>query len=187
MEKNIFYHAVTERPMELGQTIIFSNEKKNGVAERVDRVQKIIKENDEIDLDKLDDLDKVILSDKERWTNIAERELALEKVRIEKYPNYPSRMASLYVSRDLEDAKRWARFFIDVGRKTFQVVKLECRGNSFTGDAHNCWYECPSEEEAEGRADHYWNNRTNSKGETPILETIIDGEIRVVEIIEDFI
>ena len=42
--------------------------------------------------------------------DVALRELALEKVRKEKYPQYPSRMAALYVSKTYEEAERWADY-----------------------------------------------------------------------------
>ena len=50
--------------------------------------------------------------------DVALRELALEKVRKEKYPEYPSRMASLYVSRSYEEAERWGEYFARLGRPT---------------------------------------------------------------------
>lgn len=51
--------------------------------------------------------------------------LALEKVRVYKYPNYPSRMACLYVSKTLKEAEKWFDYFISLGRPTFQIVKLK--------------------------------------------------------------
>ncbi|WP_243449706.1 DUF2441 domain-containing protein [Clostridium perfringens] len=51
--------------------------------------------------------------------------------------NAPSRMACLYVSRNLEDAKKWTKSFIYFGRPTFQIVKLKAIGNSFDGNSYN--------------------------------------------------
>lgn len=185
MKKEKFYHVVTEQPMVLNQIINFNTQSMNGVARRVEKVNNL-RNKTNLQTDLLDDMDKIIMNDLERWSEIANRELTLEKIRTEQYMKYPSRMASLYVSRDLEDAKNWADYFISIGRKTYQLVELECEGQSFTGDARNCWYECSSEEEAIKNANHYWENKTNCHDEAPIYETIIDGKIEVVKIIKDY-
>ena len=183
MSNNRYYHVVTERPMDLHQIIMFDETNLNGVATRVSKVE-ILKKN--ITYEKLDDMDQIILKDIKRWSDISDRELALEKVRKIHYKDYPSRMASLYVSTSLDDAYNWAKYFIKIGRKTFQIVELECNGNSFTGDAHNCWYGCLSEEDSLEKAYHYWDKQVNIKNEKPIFETIIDGKIKVVRVIKTF-
>ncbi|MCK8060273.1 MULTISPECIES: DUF2441 domain-containing protein [unclassified Fusibacter] len=180
-----YYHVVTERPMALNQVIVFDSEHQNGVANLVKRVNEL-KENPSMSPADLAPFDQVLLDNMGHWINVANRATMLEKVRKENFSDYPSRMACLYVSESLEEAEKWADFFIEVGRETFQIVALENTGNSFTGDAHNCWYECLSEKEAVQRALHYWKVLKNDKNETPVLETIIDGQIRVVEVIKDF-
>ena len=45
--------------------------------------------------------------------DVALRELAMEKVRREKYPQYPSRMAALYVSRTYREAEQWGDYFAE--------------------------------------------------------------------------
>jgi len=185
MSKNKFYHVVTEKPMHLGQVIIFDNEHENAVARRINKVKRI-REKVVNSIDDMDDIDKLIYEDFEKWSNIADREIALEKIRKEEFSDYPSRMACLYVSTSLEDAEKWADYFISVGRSTYQIVELENDGNQFTGDAHNCWYECPSEDESYIRARHYWNRKPNLKNEAPIYETIIAGRIKVIKIIKEF-
>jgi len=59
----------------------------------------------------------------------------MEEVRKTKYPNYPSRLASLYVSNTYEEAKKWYDMFMEWGRSVFQIVKVEVDGNSYMGDA----------------------------------------------------
>ena len=86
------YHVVTDRPMKVGQKIIFDENNHSGVYQRV--------------IDKLDIVHEIYKNPKnyqanelEHHTSVALRELAMEDVRKEKYPFYPSRMNSLYVSR----------------------------------------------------------------------------------------
>ena len=180
-----FYHVVTEKPMKLNQIILFDDKHRNGVAKRIDRVIELSHaKNNKIE--NLTAFDKIVLNDFEHWTNIAKRELILEKVRKKQFSEYPSRLSCLYVSTSLNDAEVWSDYFIEIGRVTHQIVELECDGNHFTGDAHNCWYECPLDEEALEKAYHYWSNCENRKDEIPIYETIIDGNIKVNRIIKEF-
>lgn len=107
MAENYLYHVVTERPMKLGQIISFDHNHHNGVYHRVMACKKILDGDKPIDKDS-----EFINSNLEYWTVRTYRELALEKVREENYPNYPSRMSCLYTSKTLADAKMWANSFI---------------------------------------------------------------------------
>ncbi len=128
MEELFAYHVVTQKPMYIGQHIVFDNNHHNGVWQRVNEKFKIV---DDIynNPEKYKDIKL------EHHTSVALRELALEKVRIKKYPDYPSRMACLYVSKTLEEAEKWFDYFISLGRSTFQIVKLKVNGNVFYGNA----------------------------------------------------
>jgi len=106
----------------------------------------------------------------------------LEQVRVEKYPNYPSRMACLYVSKTLEEAEKWLDYFVSLGRPTFQIVKLQVNGNMFYGDAENCFDGKLSEKENLILAEKYWKNEDFN--ESSIIEMLVDGDIEVVEIVK---
>ena len=84
----IYYHVVTDKPMKLGEELIFDERHHSGVYERVyalkDKVDEIYKNPDAYKNKELDHHLKVAL-----------RELAMEEVRKEKYPEYPSRLSSL--------------------------------------------------------------------------------------------
>ena len=174
--EQVFYHVVTERPMELGQEIIFDQNHHSGVYERVYKL-----------LDEVTD----IYNNYERYSNVefdhhtkvALRELALEEVRKKEYPNYPSRLASLYVSKTLEEAESWYDYFISLGRPTYQIVKVSVDGNSFTGDACNCFDGTLDKKYNLEQAKIYWKAEDNAKGKKPVYETIVDGTIKVIEII----
>ena len=108
--------------MKCGQHIIFDENHHSGVYERVqEKMEKVhdIYENP----DKYDE--KTL----EHHTSVALRELALEEVRRKKYPQFPSRMSCLYVSRTLKEAEQWGEFFARIGRPTYSIVKLDVKGN----------------------------------------------------------
>lgn len=109
----------------------------------------------------------------------------MEEIRQKHYPNYPSRMKSLYVSTDLEDSNMWANSFINKGRVVYQIVKLKTTGNSFTGNAYNCFEGTINKEYNLKESFKYWDNIIEDESKI-IYETIIDGEIEVVEIIKTF-
>ena len=115
---------------------------------------------------------------------VALRELALEEVRIKKYPNYPSRLSSLYVSKTLEEAEKWYKLFIELGRPTYSIVKVEVDGNEFIGDAQNCFDGTKDKNKNMELAEYYWKNEGNFKGKDPIIEIIVDGKIKVIDIIK---
>ena len=173
-----YYHVVTERPMTLGQEIIFDENHHSGVYERVynllDKVEGIYsnpKKYKDIELD--------------HHTKVALRELALEEIRKKRYPNYPSRLSSLYVSNTLEEAESWYDYFISLGRPTYQIVKVNVEGNSFTGDACNCFDGTIDKGYNLKQAEIYWEGKDNKNNKKPVYETIVDGKIKVIEIIKE--
>jgi hypothetical protein len=180
MKELYVYHVVTEEHMVLGQRITFDHKHTNGVYKRVATCKQII-DGEDIK----GDLADFIKSDMNKWSSVTYRELALEKVRQCEYPNYPSRMACLYTSRTLEEARRWADYFKRIGRKVYSIVKLKVVGNVFDGDACNCFDGTSDEEYCIKKARHYW--RSDLENDNPIIETLVDGEITVVDIIEELI
>lgn len=176
MEELFAYHVVTEKPMHIGQHIIFDESHHNGVWQRV---------NDKTDI--VNDIyncpEKYKNIKVEHHTSVALRELALEKVRIKKYPDCPSRMACLYVSKTIEEAEKWFDYFAGLDRPTFQIVKLKINGNVFYGDATKCFDGKLTEKENLALAEKYWENKDFSK--TSILEMLVDGDIEVIEIVKE--
>lgn len=174
MEK-YFYHVVTEKPMYVGQHIVFDENHHNSVWQRV---------NEKLDIvcDIYNNPKKYKDIELEHHTSVALRELALEQVRVEKYPNYPSRMACLYVSKTLEEAEKWFDYFVSLGRPTFQIVKLQVNGNMFYGNAEKCFDGKLSEKGNLILAEKYWKNEDFN--ESSIIEMLVDGDIEVVEIVK---
>ena len=169
-----FYHVVTERPMYLGQVIIFDDNHHSGVYERINKEKELV--------------DKLYSGENIELTNDlkkALREYALEEIRIKEYPYYPSRLSCLYVSNTLNEAEFWYNIFIEQGRPTFQIVKVEVVGSYFTSDAWNCFEGTSDKNKNLKLARRYWNNEDNLKGVKPIIEILVDGTIKVVEIIKE--
>ncbi len=173
------YHVVTERPMQLGQHILFDDIHHSGVYERVMAKQDMVN-------DIYQNPQKYISEELEYPVVVALRELALEEVRREKYPDYPSRMGCLYVSETLQESRQWADYFIGLGRPTFQIVKVKVTGNRFVGDATKCFDATTCRDENLLLADRYWKNEPNPPEEPPINEFLVCGDIEIVEIVKEF-
>lgn len=172
------YHVVCDRPVSLGQVICLDESNHTGVYTRVMKLA-----------DKAAD----VLAHPEEYTDeleyplmVALRELALEEVRREKFPEYPSRMACLYASSDEEPAVRWADYFVRLGRPTYAVVELEVNGRCFIGDALNCFDGTPDAATNRYMAERYWRNEPNDEGKEPIREMLVDGDICVVRIVREY-
>ncbi|MBR2679126.1 MAG: DUF2441 domain-containing protein [Bacilli bacterium] len=173
--KNIFYHVVTEKPMEINQEMIFDELRHNFIYKKIDKYRGKVKRVYE---------KKLKLTDDEELKK-ALREYALEEVREKEFPNYPSRLASLHVSRTLDEAMVWYDLYISQGKKTYQIVKIETDGKVFTGDAWNVFDGTDNKEENLSLARNYWTNGKNSVNEEPIYETLVDGKIKVIEIVKE--
>lgn len=111
------------------------------------------------------------------------REVIVEMVRLQEYPEYPSRMSCLYASKSYDEALQWKKIFDTNKRNVLQIVKLRVFGTSFEGDGALL----PKEDGASfsrkiEQAKQYWEG--NVENELP--ELLINGKIQVVEIIEDY-
>ena len=117
-------------------------------------------------------------------TNRAIREVITELVRLQEYPEYPSRLSCLYAAKSYEEALKWKELFDTYNRKVIQIVKLKVIGSYFEGDgdllpkADGVSFSRKMEQARE-----YWKG--NVKNELP--ELLINGKIEVVEIIHDYV
>lgn len=176
MNDTVVFHVVTDRPMQVGQHIIFDAQHHSGVYSRV--------------MEQLDTVKDVYAhpdrypAPLEHHLDVALRELAMEDVRKAYYPQYPSRMASLYVSRTLEEAQRWGEFFARIGRPTYAIAELRVNGRCFLGNACNCFDGTANYEDNVAKAHHYWQNLPNEDGEY-IWEMLVDGDIELVRFVQE--
>lgn len=172
------YHVVTDRPMNVGQKIIFDENNHSGVYERV--------------INKIDVVNEIYKNPKnykanelEHHTSVALRELAMEEVRKEEYPFYPSRMSCLYVSKTYDEAIRWGEFFARIGRPTYFIVELDVKGNCFIGDATKCFDGQTDKAVNKELAKMYWENPQLEDNKNEVCEMLVDGEITVVAILKE--
>lgn len=172
------FHVVTDKPMYIGQKIIFDETHHSGVYQRVYDKLEIV--NDIYTNPNCYDEKKL-----EHHTSVALRELALEEVRREKYPQYPSRMSCLYVSQTIEEAENWGKYFAEIGRPTYCIAKLKIEGNCFIGDAAKCFDGRTDKKENLRLAELYWKNESDNPDEAFITEMLVDGNITVVEIVKE--
>lgn len=171
----IAYHVVTDRPMHPGQRLQFDENHCSGVYRRVQEKKEAV---------------EAVYAAPEQYEGftlehhlaVAFRELAMEEVRQEKYPPYPSRLRCLYASGTLEEAERWAAFFAEIGRPTYSIVKIQVNGHSFCGNAERCFDGSADRCSNRRLAEQYWENPYDGSG---ICEMLVDGEIEVVEIVKE--
>jgi len=111
------------------------------------------------------------------------REVIVEMVRLQEYPEYPSRLSCLYAAKSYEDALKWKALFDTFKRDVLQIVKLKVSGSYFEGDGNLL----PKEDGASfsqkfNEAREYWKG--NASNDLP--ELLINGRIEVIEIIDDY-
>lgn len=164
--------------MYVGQQIVFDDEHYSGayqkVYDKLDIVNDIYANPAKYDVETL-----------EHHTSVALRELALEKIRQRKYPQYPSRMACLYVSESVEEAENWGKFFAKIGRPTYRIMKLDIKGSCFVGDATKCFKGQLEKEENLRLAEIYWKSTVDTDNQQTICEMLVDGHITVVEVVKE--
>ncbi|HHL3303353.1 DUF2441 domain-containing protein [Bacillus cereus group sp. Bce001] len=187
------YHIVTRKKMKIGQSIQFNKnqtntlfhfffERKHLNSSDEDSIQ-ILKEhytNEELHIK---NENATVVMNYMDQTIRAIRETIVEMVRLQEYPNYPSRLSCLYAAKSYEDALKWKALFDSYNREVLQIVKLRVIGSSFEGDGNLLPKEdaIPFSQKME-QAREYWKGNVNNE----LPELLINGEIEVVEIIDDF-
>ncbi|PES75500.1 hypothetical protein CN504_27670 [Bacillus anthracis] len=187
------YHIVTRKKMKIGQSIQFNKnqtntlfhfffERKHLNSSGEDSIQ-ILKEhytNEELHIK---NENATVVMNYMDQTIRAIRETIVEMVRLQEYPDYPSRSSCLYAAKSYEDALKWKALFDSYNREVLQIVKLRVIGSSFEGDGNLLPKEdaIPFSQKME-QAREYWKGNVNNE----LPELLINGEIEVVEIIDDF-
>ncbi|WP_454191090.1 DUF2441 domain-containing protein [Paenibacillus sp. Marseille-Q7038] len=187
------YHIVTKKEMSLGQVIYFDDNQKNALyhfffeKERLNSkgedFTQILNSHYTVDGLKMDKENAEVAISYVGQTIRAIREVIVEMVRLQEYPEYPSRLSCLYAAKSYEDAYKWKDIFDSYNRKVLQLVKLRVTGSIFEGDGNLL-------PKADGvpfsvkieQARAYWKG--NADNELP--ELLINGKIEVVEITENF-
>ena len=187
------YHIVTGTKMEIGQIIHFEKNQHNTLyrfffeREQVnsngDDLFQILNKQDIKEGFKLTGEEAKVAIDYIDQTIRAVREVITEMVRLQEYPDYPSRLSCLYAAKSYNDVLKWKVLFDSYNRKVLQIVKLRVLGKSFEGDANLLPKEDGSSFSRKiEQARQYWSgNVTND-----LPELLINGIMEVVDIMEDF-
>ena len=187
------YHNVTKKKMSLGQMLYFDDKQKNVLYQFFFEKERLnSKGEDSIEILYGHYTDEGLKLNKENadvaisyvgQTIRAIREVIVEMVRLQEYPEYPSRLSCLYAAKSYEDALKWKGIFDSYNREVLQLVKLRVVGSFFEGDGNLLPQEdgVPFSLKIE-QARAYWKG--NVKNELP--ELLINGQIEVVEIVQDF-
>ncbi|MGW6149702.1 DUF2441 domain-containing protein [Bacillus mycoides] len=187
------YHIVTRKKMKIGQIIpfdknetntlyrfFFERKQLNSIGEDGMKILNNHYKNDELHIN--NENAKVVMNYMDQ-TIRAVRETIVEMVRLQEYPEFPSRLSCLYASKSYEDALKWKALFDSYNREVLQIVKLRVIGSSFEGDGNLLPKEdgIPFSQKIE-QAREYWKGNVNNE----LPELLINGNIEVVEIIDDF-
>ncbi|MBK3496175.1 DUF2441 domain-containing protein [Viridibacillus sp. YIM B01967] len=110
------------------------------------------------------------------------RETIVEMVRLQEFPEYPSRLSCLYAAKTYEEVLKWKAVFESYNRKILQIVKLKVKGNYFEGDGELLPQAdaIPFSQKIE-QAKAYWNGNKNNE----LPELLINGKIEVIEILQN--
>jgi len=140
---------------------------------------------------------------------MAKAEKFLEEIRQNRYPDRPSRIGALFVSDTIEDAKKWSGF---LGCSPCYFNEISVDGNIFQSDGmlvsmifteFNAMEEDPinyghhyeagmtQDQKYEQQikkmnfyADSYWKGEQNQESFDPLRETIVQGKITVLDILD---
>ncbi|MCU5680275.1 DUF2441 domain-containing protein [Bacillus wiedmannii] len=187
------YHIVTREKMNIGQIIhfgknqtntlyrfFFEREQLNSSGEDGINIINNHYKNEELHIK--NENAKVVMNYMDQ-TIRAVRETIVEMVRLQEFPEYPSRLSCLYAAKSYEDALKWKALFDSYNREVLQIVKLRVIGNCFEGDGNLLPKEdgIPFSQKIE-QAREYWKGTVNNE----LPELLINGKSEVVEIIDDF-
>ena len=191
--ESIFYHVVTRNKMSVGQIIHFDQDQKNTLyrfffekeqlnSKGEDFIQILYGNRTDEGLH-LNNEDADVAMKYISQTIRAVRETIVEMVRVQEFPQYPSRLSCLYAAKSYEDALKWKALFESFNRNVLQIVKLRVEGAIFVGDANLLPKEdgVPFSKKIE-QAREYWSGNVTSE----LSEVLINGKIEVIEIIDEF-
>ena len=143
VDKEIFYHANSSIKYNVGDTIIFDENTTNKMYDliyntsfmlnNIDANELLINKKRNKDMTFTVDELKLIANTVNASAKIL-RELALEEIRQQYYPTYPSRLRCMYVCENENDAINWVEVLKRNGKQAKQILTLELTGTIFKGD-----------------------------------------------------
>ncbi|MBQ8845451.1 MAG: DUF2441 domain-containing protein [Clostridia bacterium] len=188
----ILYQVATNRDFKVGDIITFQNEP-NGQYEKVFNLNFNLN-GQPIHKVGFDSLNKGLFKNKELIVNMSKalsnydfiiRELALEEVRKEKFPNLPSRFSCMFLS-DTEEVclQNYKDFIASNKNKTYQAIKVKVTGEAHYVKDFGIGRLGLSFNEYKQEAEKYWSQNQNST--TPTKEILFSGQVEIIEILEEY-
>lgn len=173
-----FYHLVTRQRLQVGQVLDFSAGQLNRQATFFLGVPANLNLRDIL---KQPQVSALSTTDRGRH---ALRELVLERVRVQLFPELPSRLSCLYAATSIQQALAWRTLFENEGRYVLQLVKVTTTGPVFYGDAANLPTVIDEAVEVKTlAAKNYW--RYPAKNQR-LSEVLVSGRVTVDEIVKEF-
>lgn len=189
VKNKIFYQVATNKSYKVGQILEFNKNTNNGQYLKTFRANSQFKDGRAADFLfrfgrkklrflKREDCFKLahIIDD----YDVALRDLAIEQVRMAKYPDYPSRLHCMYLSPDKQTAIDNLNNFIKRdGKGCFQVIAVKCSGNIFKVEK-NIERAGASFEEYLAEAEKFWEQKIKTAN-----AILFEGIAEIVEIIKE--
>ena len=193
----ILYQVATDRNYKVGDVLEFNKDIPNGQFNRVfntDFRLNGIRPSDEMynvanrkfkKFKSKDDVYKIahILE----FYDVSIKEIALEEVRKEKFPNLPSRLHCMYlsISKDiaLQNVKSMANSREKNG-KHFQAVAVKLNGTIFKAGKVYVSREAKSYEYYREKANDYWKQKGLKDEE--VKEILFEGKAEIIEILDEY-
>ena len=113
-----------------------------------------------------------------------EVEEALENVRSNYYPNYPSRLNCLFVCRNLNDVESWSLMKSDIYGRHFKILTLEVTTpvHWFSAQSYNEYF-CDIRNDLNQACKEYWQSHTDTNiDEMEECEGIITTPVQIVAV-----
>ena len=186
VENKIYYHVNSYKELNIGDVLTFDNDTHNQMYETVfnssyklndiDANELLINKKRDNDTSLSNDEFNLVLNTVNNDAYVM-RELALESIRKEYYPDYPSRLSCLYLTNNIEDAEMWVNILKRNKKTALQILTLKVNGEIFEGDGSLMKRLNLSYNEHLENAKKYWSNETDNKDEILFL-----GNAKVIDI-----
>lgn len=193
----ILYQVATDRNYKVGDVLSFNNDVPNGQYNRVFNTD--FRLNDKRPSDEMYSVAKrrfKKFKSKEDIYSIAHilesydvaiKEIALEEVRKEKFPNLPSRLHCMYLSINKDIALANAESMRQSREKNgshFQVVAVKLNGTIFKAGKVYVFRESKSYQYYKEKANAYWQQK--GLKDEDVKEVLFEGKAEIVEILKEY-
>lgn len=194
----ILYQVATDRNYKVGDVLTFNKDIPNGQYNRVFNTDFRLngtRPSDEMyfvakrKFKKFKSKDDIYsIAHTLEYYDVLVKEIALEEVRKEKYPNLPSRLHCMYLSLSKEIALKNLKSMAgsrDKNGKVFQAVAVKLNGTIFKAGKVYVNREGKSYNYYKDKAVAYWKQKGLKEEE--VKEILFEGTAEIVEILEEYI